>query len=212
MVVADWDVTEARRMGLDQTDIFKEDRLNFLRFQILEVYEKEKLWPLISISEDDVDRRFRATRASMITVKSCDIGIRHFDTEQDAIEAEARPGNDTFNIYAGDLYKRSKISSADQSLLYGHSPFYFLRLHERALAGVFTTKTGADLIVRGKDLETETPPLARLSISIRNDLEHEAVERAEIELAQKCCANLAIVDKIDYARYGASRVTSPWSK
>lgn len=54
MAVAEHDLAEARRLGLDRTPQFLEDRRNFALIQALGLYEREVLAPQVPVADEEV--------------------------------------------------------------------------------------------------------------------------------------------------------------
>gem|GEM_PF-4646983 len=63
LVTSRFDLRDARRLGLDQTDQFTESRLAFLHNQAVDLFEREKLLPAITVSDAEVQQRYEAEHA-----------------------------------------------------------------------------------------------------------------------------------------------------
>jgi hypothetical protein len=67
IVIAEHDLGEAKRLGLEQMPQFLEDRRGFALIQALGLYEQEVLLPRLAISPDDLRAYYEANRARYAT-------------------------------------------------------------------------------------------------------------------------------------------------
>lgn len=210
------DLIEAKARGIDREPQFVEDRKNFLNYQALDWFEKERLLPEIDIAEQAVAERYAANVARF--TQPVEVRVQRFLFTDTAAAQDFRMRQRQAGKVTTDGRERAAISEVVVTRETPIAAIEFitdmlLRSEPGATFGPFKQAEGAVVLVRGATLKTETQPLAAAAPALRRELERAALDARVIALARALAPSFAIEDRIDYARYGfANGVDAPWSK
>ncbi|PTY07904.1 hypothetical protein DB347_06655 [Opitutaceae bacterium EW11] len=197
-VVAEFDLKEAHRAGIDQTQQFLQDREGFTHFQVLDSYEKEKLLPTLPVAEAEIERYYREHPAEFARVTRVQVRLaRSSGNEPPPPEA------------AGSLMEieRDQPMPGLENL---HEVIFALPEHQSL--GPLPTAHGMVRIRKEKNLATGTTPLANVARQIAAKLQRQRLDEKERELAVELSRRYPIIDKIDYRKLGLSDASAaPWS-
>jgi hypothetical protein len=216
MAMVALDLIEAKARGIDREPQFAEDRKNFLNYQALDWFEKERLLPDIEIAEQAVAERYAASVARFTQPVEVRVQRLVFPDVAAAQEfrARQRPAETgATELPAGAATSEVSVTREAPIAALEFITEMLLRGEPGATFGPFKVAEGAVVLVRGATLRTETEPLAAAAPGLRRELERAALDAREIALARALASSFAIEDRIDYARYGfADGVEAPWSK
>jgi hypothetical protein len=208
-VVADWDISNARAIGLDRTDKFTEDRLNFLRFQALAQFERDNLGPLVHIGDAEVAAEFQSEAKGKAAPLRCAVLTADFRTRREALNFASTLRGQPLDQ---PVWHATETDARSADHWGGRPARMLLGMREDSVLGVFHTDSGFRLVARGRTLESSAPQLRDAAPRIRADLEKLALERLEIGRARDDSGQFEIADHIDYQSYGVTPALSPWHR
>lgn len=211
-VMAEFDVADARAVGILADAKFEEDRSNFRDYQALELYRREKLIPSITISPESVDSRYQRKKSELTAPTRLRGQLLFFSdpnaARKFALEAPARsvtelPGPS--RIVEAEFGREecpATLAGMASSLFSPNAP---------SILGPFSD--GNEWIIWRRDavVETRTPGLDDVATSIREELIKEALVTRERDRAKELVRVLPVTDHIDYSRFGPlGSVIRPW--
>jgi hypothetical protein len=216
MVMMDLDCLEARRRGLEQTAKFVEDRRNFLYYQALDLFEKERLRPAIDISDAEVETHYHDHRAEYnVPTRAHGSLLQFMDAASAAGWVEQNRGS-----HRQDAFRFPGLVSATETVVSGEHPLPMfsdgtmpiLLAPDAQIFGPFDTPTGRFVFVKSST-EGEVPPMAAVTERIRAELMREKLHNKELGLAREWASRFEIEDTIPYAKVGfeGEKNQGPWS-
>lgn len=205
MAVMDLDCAEARRRRFDQMPQFREDRRNFLNYQVLDVFEKDHLAPQIHIEDAEVAACYRAHPERFMHVTGARGRLLRFSDMDGAVNwmrgnADIRSGN------PGNA--RGLLSSVDFDVSSGHPIPGLEGLTRAILASKDGDKFGpipslkAVLVLVKESSEKALFPLAKIEPEIRAEVARQKLDEREMTLAHDWSIQFHIEDRIPYGTCG----------
>ncbi len=198
MIVAELDLAEAQKRGLDRAPRFLEDRRNFLYLQALELFEKERLAPSIVITDGELEscygeqaHRYRRTVAAWVRI------------HPSPPEAAGSP-----------MVPSSEVRVAPDAPLAGAERLttYVLRLAEGGFIGPIQTAFGNVRIEKLRN-ESEPVPFAEVAEHLRAQLLRGKLDLLIRENARSWAADLGVEDLLDPVQFGVTgTVERPWDR
>jgi hypothetical protein len=205
-VVEEIDFRAAKAYGIDATPQFVEDRHGFAGYQVLELYEKEHVWPrLLRPTDSEVENYYRAHANDYSQTTKLRARRLKFATVEAALQWQnaasakkvpiAPPLSDT-EVEIVRNHRRPEVDDVAQAVL--------LTGHPGQLIGPIPDGGGAVVYLIESRLATEVLPLSAVAGSIRQTVEAEALDREEKNLCRKFVRQFHFEDRIDYASYALS--------
>jgi hypothetical protein len=190
MALQELDFHAARAAGLDRTPRFTEDRKNFTRNQVLDAYEREKIAPLIHITDAAVEADYATRRAQfrrVIRVHARQLVFADTAAAADYLACRQAPeGAGGASPVAPPLRENEIIvtrPSAD-SIDAGFD-LMFIASPVGCVFGPREMAEGAELLIRGPDADAAPAPLVEVAGGIRQRLERKALEAEELRLGEE---------------------------
>ena len=212
LVLARLDEAEARRLGLDRTPRFTEDRRNFHYAQVLDLFERERLVPEINISAEAVAAYHSDHAGEFAPIPTATMRRLRFTSEAAASEwtrravaaGSHREGNEAPATPAPLEETLVEISAQRTLPDAPQLTFSLLNAQEGDHAGPL--RVGADHVVFVKASPTRqvAPTLANLEPELRRRLTREALDLRLLALARSLAPALPREDHIPYPRFGLS--------
>jgi hypothetical protein len=216
LVMMELDCLEARRRGLEQTARFVEDRRNFLYYQALDLFEKERLCPAISISDAEVETHYRDHLAEYdVPVRANGMLLRFMDAVAAAAWVEQNrgsPGESSFR-FPGLVSATAAVVSGERPLeMFPNDPMPVLMAPDGQVFGPFVTPAGCFVFIK-RSTKRETPPLGEVAGRVRAELMREKLHNMELSLAREWAGRFEVEDRIPYAKigFGDEKGRGPWS-
>lgn len=210
LVLARLDEAEARRLGLDRTPRFMEDRRNFHYAQVLDLFERERLAPGIDLSDGTVAAYHSAHAAEFAPIPSATVRRLRFAKEETAAEwtrlaavgTAHREGNEA-PAPPAPLEETMVEISARRPLPDAPQVTFFL-LNAREGERVGPLRVGSDhlVFVKASPTRQAVPTLAELEAEIRRRLTREALDARLLALARELAPTIPCEDHIPYQRFG----------
>jgi len=204
LAIADGVAGLARARGADRAPRFVEDRRNFLYYQALDLFEKERLRPRIEVSDAEATAYYRAHASEFARPVRARGTLLRFANEAAAAawlrERKAAPPS-------GDEIEVSALSPLPGAV---RATEVILRLPDGATFGPVSTPSGALIFVK-RTAETELSPYAAVAAQVRNKLTLARLETLELAVAREWAAHHAITDRLPLADFGVDGlVRKPW--
>lgn len=212
LVTAEFDLREARRLGIDRTPQFIGNRRDFRHSQILNLFESEKLLPTIPVSAEEVQQRYDRDRGRLDEPTVARGLILDFPSFSAAMAWMQRHGHDARGDVATD--SRKCVVSREQPLP-GATRATAIILHMpdgRAFGPVPNPDGHASVFIKKSTIRV-TPPLPQVVVRIRLAIARERLAALEQRLAPIWCRSFAVEDNIPYASLGISpSLARPWGR
>ena len=225
LVLARLDEAEARRLGLDRTPRFTEDRRNFHYAQVLDLFERERLVPEIELSDEAVAAYHSAHAAEFAPIPTATVRRLRFTSEAAAAEWARRAAVGTAHSEETETPATPEAPAApappeapaapappEETLveISARRPLpdapqaTFSLLNAREGERVGPLRAGADHVVLVKASPTRqvAPTLAELDADIRRRLTREALDARLLALARELAPAIPCEDHIPYQRFG----------
>lgn len=213
LIAADLDVVEARKQGADQTPQFVEDRRNFLHYQALDLFEKEKLLPRIPVSEDNLRNYYSAHANNFAQPIAAECVALRFETQEKAQDwlkqYQAAPRE---ALTSPQIFEQTEIHVSQEKgvpeLLSASDAI--LHLPVGGLFGPVPSSRGWIVVVK-RSTETAPLPYDAVSGKVRALWIRQSLDEEELTLARELCKKFKVRDTIPYAVYGVSdALARPW--
>jgi len=216
LVVMELDCREAHQRGLDRTPRFAEDRRNFMHYQVLDLFERERLRPTIRISEAEIADRYREHSDDYAEPVRARGALLRFADEAGALAWMARGREAAAPVQTsapGPLGMEELVVTAAQplELMPGVTPAILMAPDGQAF-GPAASPLGYFVFAK-RTTERETLPLAAVAERIRSELTRSKLDAAELSLAREWSGRFAIEDRIPYAQLGfaGEEPSAPWA-
>jgi hypothetical protein len=205
LVAREYSWRNARSRGLDHEAQFVEDRRNFLYYQALDFFEKEKLLPQIEITAAETTAYYRSETAEFIQPLRARGRLFHFRELSGAAswlqtreEAAAQSAEDI------EVSRQSPIPGAERLVE------RILRIPDGMPFGPFRTETGPAIFLK-QTTQSGPRPYAEVSEAISAKLTRLKLQALELKLAREWALHHVIEDKLDPKEFGvAGPVEKPW--
>ena len=209
-VITEMDIEAARASGLDKELQFVEDRKHFLNAQALEWFERERLKPEISISEEAVAAFYQEHKEAFFRPVAARGMLFNFKEKEPAIQwMRAYQLNERNDQLASSIEEVEVTQAHPIASLENLTPM-ILRMGEEELIGPIATEDGLLVFLKQASV-TEPISAEEMSDYIIETLTRERLHRLEKELAPEYCKGFEIMDNIAYEKFGAKTVNTPWS-
>lgn len=215
MVLREFDVDEAKALGVTESVQFVEDRRAFAGAEALVLYEREVLRPKLAPTADEIaqiyrgsgDRFRRATKVSgRLLVLRGDGPAASWLASPDTTPPPAA------SILSSEpvVMERGKpipgLELFSRGILEGGDGKYFGPGQRRETDGILMFR-------REAAVELETVPLEEAAPAIREDMLRERLAAHERALAIEVCRELGVVDRLDLVALGVrGQPNLPWMK
>jgi hypothetical protein len=189
LVVEEYDLAEARSLGLDATPQFTEDRAGFAGFQALDLFERENGMPHVAVTSAEIEQYYRDNaRLFLRTVRVAGRRLC-FGSASAAFEWTRRAPAPATMLTAAPLGVRVEpfeLRAGDQ--FDGAPPQWgemLMRCKDGAFLPLAPTNEGQVIVVKDRDMESRPIPLDEVVGFIRARLVRHALERERLELARQ---------------------------
>lgn len=205
-IVAAYACDEAKKAGRNQEPRFVEDRRNFVYYQALDLYEKERLAPQLTVSAQELGAFYKenpelfrqALRASGLLFRFPDAKTAAQWLREQAHAPKNAPGEKIV------ISKQSPLPGAENA-----TPV-ILRLPDGKFFGPVEIH-GSALVILKQSTETGLPPLTELEGPIRATLTRQKLDELELRLAREWSPRFAVEDHVAPERFGIKGpVAKPW--
>jgi hypothetical protein len=215
MIGVDLAVTEARKQKLDQTPQFVEDRLNYLHYQALDLFEKEHLLPKIVVSDDEVKAHYEKHQANYSQVSRAHGVALRFETQEKAFEWLQQSRLSLENALTSPV-----ILSKTEWDVSPEAPFVglegmtetLLRMPENRPIGPAPTPQGWIVFIKQSSIKAPIS-LTLVAGQVRSTLARDRLDKQELQLAREWARKFEVRDLVPYAKFGVpASLDKPWSK
>jgi hypothetical protein len=220
MMVGDYlteevDFEAACALGFRDRAKFREDRENFRNYQALDLFEQERIRPMLEITEAEIAAYYHQ-RVAEFSVADQVVGqLFVFGDIRAAVDFLRQSREAPFppdQLPAGAGRSEPLVIASATGLPGWSGPMgeLFALRNERSAGPYFKGKEIA-VWVRREIRRERRLPLSEVAAQIRTRMETERLPAFEAKLAREWSGDLAIADHIDYGGYGAGpELTKPW--
>lgn len=205
-VVSELDFIEAKSQKVDYEPQFIQNRINFTNAQILDVYEREHLFPKVIVEPAQVTAFYKKNRSRFTLVSKCQGRLLVFDK---ALSAE----------WAADMQtstKEARAIAVEEITNYvveigktidAFNPLEPILLNAKEGDRIGPIPDHGRFLVFAKEenVESQVIPLKQVSDEISDELRRNEVERRSIQLGKSLVGKYNIIDNINYKEYGVNR-------
>lgn len=207
IVVAEYDLAEAKRLQIDRTPQFLQDQRNFALNQALALYEQEVLYKQISISRDDLLASYQATSQRYVSPKEI-IGelsvYSSLATAQQALNA-ANNSMISLTVPMPEKFIAPFILRRDEDSALHGAPYNIIATvpNDRS-CGPFDYE-GKHVIFTKRRVGQLTPrPFEQVEADVQRQLVRQKVEALELQRLDRESARLQL--DLDFASYGLPKI------
>ena len=210
MIIAAIDIETARALGLDQEPKFVEDRKHYLNAQALEWFERERLIPEISISEEVIAAFYLQHGKAFSRSIAAKGTLFRFENKEAAMRWLQSYRLNERNDQLADSVEEVEVTQDQPIPSLEALTHQILNTPKGQLIGPISTKDYV-LIFLKQSSKREQIPMEEMTDYIVETLTRDRLHTLEKELAPEYCKTFEIEDNIAYENYGATTVKNPWS-
>jgi hypothetical protein len=208
MAVAELDIRAARKMGIDQTEQFQEDREGYSALVALDLFEKDILLAQLEETGPDVLKYYIDHKLDFEQVSRIGARLVYFAKLDDALTWNQQRLN-LYSVKAKDdvgvgipvsdsiieISRSKAITGLEwlQNAFFGASP--------GTTIGPIKSGKLILLFIRRENLATGMIPFDQAAPHIRPIIERRLLDAREVGFSEELRTRFKVIDKIDYTRY-----------
>lgn len=203
--ITEIDYWEAKQSGIDKTNKFTQDKLNFLNAQVLDAYQREYILPTIKVSEAEIEEFYRANIDLYTQTLSTTGTLYLFPKIEDALQF----ANEQNPNLSQEIASRSSISRENYIINRDPVDFY---IDDSAIHAILNAPPNSRIgpiysdhqylvFQKNADLEKQIETLPTVSYDIIERIKHAQLEDFLIAEAESISQELIVHNTIDIERY-----------
>jgi hypothetical protein len=205
LAVAEYATHEGRRRGIDREPRFIEDRRNFVYYQALDLFEKEKLLPQVAVTSTETETYYREHRSEFSRPVRAKGKLLRF-ADADAAMAWMRTGRES----ASDGGETIEVSRESPLVVAPAATEPILNLDAGRPLGPIPVPFGAVVFVK-QSTEAEPAPYPMVAEAIQARLARSRLDVLELRLAREWVSRHPVEDRLRPEEFGlAGPVEKPW--
>lgn len=211
LVMTEIDCREARKLGIDRTPRFVEDRRNFSYYQALDLFEKERLSPALTVSDEEIKSYYRANLADYQRTTRAVCLLLHFASEKEATAWIARREKPAPSPEGRWTLETHEIFQDHPIPLLPDLTNALLASLDGTTLGPFPSSSGF-LVVHKQSSTLEQQTVGAMANEIRLKILRVKLINEELRLARDWSHRFQVDDLIPYHAWGlADWNEAPWS-